>query len=101
MRDAKGCADQRKRHRKAGGYFPTHCHAPQTVKNYHDVARGGRDWAWLRKLLAAVALVPRLPQIAVGTSSLSTPARSSQKPWFSRIFDVLIAVQSDFGRSGG
>jgi hypothetical protein len=24
-----------------------------------------------------------------------------QKPWFSRICDVPIAVQSDFGRSGG
>jgi hypothetical protein len=27
--------------------------------------------------------------------------RLPRKPWFSRICDVLVAVQSDFGRSGG
>jgi len=32
-RSAERGADQRKRYHEAGEYFPTHCHAPQTVKN--------------------------------------------------------------------
>ncbi|MGB7834282.1 MAG: hypothetical protein WBL84_18945, partial [Xanthobacteraceae bacterium] len=72
-----------------GDRFPTHVPAPKrqrtTMASPSEIALGGRSenyWPLLRR-------------------GHQKKLRLLQKPWFSRICDVLIAPQSDFGRSGG